>query len=173
MTNYDPGLWVQCRSQAHSGDRSRDMHTHLPHGSGRHRRPQAELRHHPWGLGRRQCVWGPRGGWFQPLRPMSTPRILAEVHLTLLICSLADIVSWSLWRLLGQMDHCSGAVALYSGSFVLSHFPKEKSWGTSKNVCKGKIYVEINRYCLLQKDLQQFSSGACPASDWALDIERL
>lgn len=65
-----------------------DGHTHLQHGSGRHQRSQAELRHGPWA----PAGDGPQGGRSQPLRPLSTPRPCRHGWLAAL-----ETESWPRW----------------------------------------------------------------------------
>ena len=71
------------------------------------------------------------------MKPVSTPRTLAEVDLhcsyallqTVMVDHFGD-------RVLGQMDLLSDGVLLFSGSFVLVCFSKGNSSGISKNEYK-------------------------------------
>lgn len=82
-TRFDPGLRapphraaLQCRSQAHPGDRDRDGHTHSRAQAGTEG-PRRSWDTSPGPLAGDGGGGGPRGGQSQPLRPVSTPRVLA------------------------------------------------------------------------------------------------
>ena len=145
--------------------------THLQHRSGRDWRPQAELRHVPWALGRRQCAWGSQGrpvpateAYEPPPGPWQkytcTAHILSIRHLWL---AALETEYWARWTL-ALMEYCcsQGLVFCYV-------FPRETAqaflkWTEEKKKITGKWNWSH------QKDLRAFSSGAHPASDWGLDL---
>ena len=70
------------------------------------------------------------------------------------------------------MDLLSEGVLLFSGSFGLVCFSTGNRSDISKNEYKEQNSNPrlMNRYCSPPKGLQPFSGGACPASDWGLDL---
>lgn len=88
--------YLQCRSQAHPGVRVRDGHTYNINQAGTEG-PGLSWDMSPGPLagdGGGRC---PRGGQFQPLRPMSW-QDADRSRVVLLIWSPLDIYGWSLWR---------------------------------------------------------------------------
>jgi len=72
---------VQCRSQAHPGARGRDVHTHSIAQAGTEGPKMSCDIMCPGPLAGVGVGVGPRGGRSQALRPVSTPKSLAEVDL--------------------------------------------------------------------------------------------
>lgn len=79
MARFDPGLRapprraaLQCRSQAHPGDRDRDGHTYSRAQAGTES-PRQSWDTSPRPLAGNGGGVGPRRGQSQPLRPVSTP----------------------------------------------------------------------------------------------------
>ena len=150
--------------------------THLQHRSGRDWRPQAELRHVPWALGRRQCAWGSQGrpvpateAYEPPPGPWQkytcTAHILSVRHLWL---AALETEYWARWTL-ALMEYCcsQGLVFCYvfpretAQAFLKWTEEKKKSQGNEIDHIK-KIYEHlVPEHILLQTEGLIFEPHWC------------